>query len=765
VTVARLALRVLRGGGAAGLIRLALMIVGVSVGVAAVLFVATIPGALGRRAAVEGERLPSPTDDKSAALFRFQLLNDSWHGRILSRTLLAASTATAPPPPGVARFPSAGEAWVSPALATALRDDPDLTSRVPGRIAGTIGPDGLEGPDELVAYVGVSSNELGQEASLGDGWNGLLSVTTDANSQGSSVAFELALLIAVPAAGYLLICARLSAATRTRRYASLRLLGLRRAELLRVAMIESAIAGGLGAILGVGLYRAVNPLVADTGIAGFRWYPQETEVGTGGLVAAVVVVAIASSIVGSAAVARGLRRPMVARFDPDEMRARWWMAAPFVLGLALIAEPLLLQTNTPGHPQRPNSIRGALLLAGVVLTFAGLLLALKPILAGIAARISAGEAPAPIRIAARRLELSPSAVSRLLVGLVLLVLVAGLGAGITRDLEVAAGPTVTERQVAIRGESVPAASRDAIFHLRATAGWALVRSVVVPPNGHDVRTADDYVRYVGVDMLIADCDTARQLAGVPLPNCQDGRMYRVDDRSPDPGIPVVPAGTSLTFHDRGGGEVPMAMPQQAMSVDLPPNSGIGLNTILFAGRQSPLGWPDETTFDFILASNDTTIEAFKGAVARLAPAAQLEVANENLDALDRYRIQRGALTFGVWAGFMLGCLAFVIAMVDRAVDRRRDVVSLAVLGMTSRSIRFTQLATMLLPLVAGLGLAAVIGNLTANALLRLDGRQFGWYQGSWRLSLVPVAVGLLLAVLASFAVPGRRPRAEDLRRE
>jgi FtsX-like permease family len=138
---------------------------------------------------------------------------------------------------------------------------------------------------------------------------------------------------------------------------------------------------------------------------------------------------------------------------------------------------------------------------------------------------------------------------------------------------------------------------------------------------------------------------------------------------------------------------------------------------------------------------------------------------QNLDALERYRIQRGTLTFGVWVGFLLGCLAFLIAMVDRAVDRRSDVVSLAVIGMPRWSIRLSQLATVLLPLIIGLGSAALVGNLVANAFLRLDGRQFGWYQGGWRLSLMPVAVGLVLAVGAAFIIPGNRPRSEDLCRE
>lgn len=767
MTTGKLALRVLRGGGRAGLIRLALMIVGVALGVTAVLFVAMIPGALADRATVAGSRMPRVTDDRSSAIFQFHIVKDSWRGRPLTRTLLAASTksATPPPPPGVGSFPAAGDVWVSPALAADLQIDPDLAARIPGHIVGKISWQGLQGPGELVAYIGVTPETLGTQSSLGVGWFGLPRVTTDATNQAPSIRLELAFLIVLPALGYLLVCARLSAATRIRRYASLRLLGLRKAEILRIASIESGVAGAIGAILGVVFYALMNPIVAANGVTGFTWYPQRSVVGDGWRIFAVLLTLLLSGAIGAGGVARSLRRPLSARLDPTERQVRWWLSIPFVLGIALLIEPLVFQGNTPRHPHRLTTVSGALLLAGLILAFGGLLLALRPVLSFAATYIAESKASAALRLAARRLEFSPTPIIRLLTGLVLLILVAGTGAGVLHDLEVAAGPSVTQQLLTVNAASIPADHRDETYNLDASARWATINSIVEPPHGRKIQNTEDFLRFVGMNLVVATCAQAQELAGTTLSGCRDGHVYRISDTRPHPNMPTIAAGTAVRFHNATNGEVTITVPTSVLAVPLPGDSWISSNTILVTGHQSPIGWPAETVFHFALPNNYQSIDSFIADVARLAPSADVRIANQNLDALERYRIQRGALTFGMWTGFILGCLAFLIAMLDRAVDRRRDVVGLTVLGMPTTTMRLTQLATFLLPLALGLGLAALVGNLVGNAFLRLDGRQFGWYQGGWRLMLTPVVVGLGLAALASLIIPGRRPKAEDLRRE
>jgi hypothetical protein len=69
--IVRMAFRLIRGGGLAGLMRMALMIVGIALGVAAASLVAVMPGVLDARAGVMNSRTPGPAPDGSVANFVF----------------------------------------------------------------------------------------------------------------------------------------------------------------------------------------------------------------------------------------------------------------------------------------------------------------------------------------------------------------------------------------------------------------------------------------------------------------------------------------------------------------------------------------------------------------------------------------------------------------------------------------------------------------------------------------------------------------------
>jgi hypothetical protein len=115
--------------------------------------------------------------------------------------------------------------------------------------------------------------------------------------------------------------------------------------------------------------------------------------------------------------------------------------------------------------------------------------------------------------------------------------------------------------------------------------------------------------------------------------------------------------------------------------------------------------------------------------------------------------------------FALGIAAFLISAAGRAVERRREVTALVVVGTPKRTLRLVQWTQTLVPLALALAVAAGVGHLAGNALLRLQGRQVGWYTGTVAAAWPMVAVGLLAAVGVGSIVVGLRPRAEDLRRE
>ncbi len=120
---------------------------------------------------------------------------------------------------------------VSPRLREALTERPGLAGLVPGRLTGTIGPDGLTGPHELYSYIGRSPGQLPYSArplgGFGSAWTPAPAVDSSTLDILRFTLTCVALLpLAVLLAVFLSVCARLSAEARARRLAALRLLGL-----------------------------------------------------------------------------------------------------------------------------------------------------------------------------------------------------------------------------------------------------------------------------------------------------------------------------------------------------------------------------------------------------------------------------------------------------------------------------------------------------------------------------------------------------------
>ncbi len=78
----RLALRLLRGGGTAGAIRVGLTVLGVAVGVLAALLAFAVPRSLEAGAARVNDRTPVVAGDESRAAFYFRIVEDDFGDRI-----------------------------------------------------------------------------------------------------------------------------------------------------------------------------------------------------------------------------------------------------------------------------------------------------------------------------------------------------------------------------------------------------------------------------------------------------------------------------------------------------------------------------------------------------------------------------------------------------------------------------------------------------------------------------------------------------------
>jgi ABC-type lipoprotein release transport system permease subunit len=762
----RLAFRLVRGGGVAGFVRLTLVVVGIAVGIAVATLVAVMPGVLQGRADVMNARMPRPPAENGRANFVFSTSTDVWDGQRLGRTFLADVGPAAVPAPGVARLPGPGELVVSPALAVRLLHEPELAPLVPGRVVGTIQPAGLLSPNELFAYVGVPRDGMA-DAHAGAAFGSRDNLALE--KQQTGLTQSLALLVLPPVVIYLVVCGRLAAATRLRRYAALRLIGMRRGLVLRIAFLESAVSGLVGGLTGILLFRMAHPALASSGVLGFSWYPDKTGFSPAFIAFLTVVVSVISGFVGAAGLRRSLSRPITARRDTGEARPRVWLLLPLAFGLGVTTYILFAVRPPAGadvHYSMPTTM-ALIAIGSVVITVIGVLVGLKPIIAAVARMMRHPSFALPVRMAGARLALQAGVTLRLLVGLALLVLVAGVSAGVLRDLELRSSPRGTSYSVDIDGASVPnPAIRQKIFEVPSRFRWTVESSVLPQNDAIGGSGVVDQARASGYRLVTMSCSGLRNMFRQPYPECRDGRWYRMASQSIVDTPYEVPEGAKFEF-DRGDGRhESVTVPGQRIVV--PDDSPFPVQAYggLFYAHDGPSwSWTKDSYSAFLIDPDPRALSEFKVRVAALSPATQVKVWGEDLDLLELARNQRGVIDFGVLVGFLVAILAFGVATVDNAVERRRDVAVLLVVGMRRRLIRLTQILQLLAALVVVLLVAAVAGYLAGNVALRLNDVSRAWYAGTLDAMVPFSGVAVLVAICAGSFVAVRKLASEDLKRE
>lgn len=173
----------------------------------------------------------------------------------------------------------------------------------------------------------------------------------------------------------------------------------------------------------------------------------------------------------------------------------------------------------------------------------------------------------------------------------------------------------------------------------------------------------------------------------------------------------------------------------------------------------------DDVFFYHLAAQIRALDTFTTRLAKVAPAATLNVYDLDLDRLETYRVERGAVDGGIAVGFALSLAAFLISSLSQSRERRADNGALAVLGMRPRELRTVQRIQLLVPLLIALPAATAIGVLGGNSLMRASGRNTGWYFGGLSEAAGLTALALALAWVAGSAATGGRLRPADLRRD
>jgi hypothetical protein len=278
------------------------LVVATALASAALVVLAHVLLAVGAAPGRWGDVSPSRSLDRSQFSWD-QILSTHDERTVVALVVHAQAPDEAPVPPGVTRFPHAGEAFVSPALRAAIRADPTLAGRVPGEIVGTIGDDGLVAPDELRVIAAVSD-----PGGLYGGWSwGTRDIEAVGLVPGGETALVLALLWGLPAVVALAACGHAYAGRLRRRLARLRVLGASRGDLLeyvRSYVVRScAPAAGVGVLAGT----CAVALLSRTGVVGIAFFSPGLVVS--GLVAAAV---LGLALLGVGAAGAVAARPLLA---------------------------------------------------------------------------------------------------------------------------------------------------------------------------------------------------------------------------------------------------------------------------------------------------------------------------------------------------------------------------------------------------------------------------------------------------------------------
>ncbi|AVT40522.1 FtsX-like permease family protein [Plantactinospora sp. BB1] len=756
-----LGLRLSVGSGRGGLLRTALMSSGAALGVLLVLAsLATVSVAGAQHGRAEARTPVREENPASPSALRIYDIEDVVGGRVLRRTAVIGATATSPRPPGVAALPAPGEMVVSPALRDLLATDGRAAARLPQRVIGTVGPAGLLAPDELLAYVGAEPVTVPEvERMLDEHWpvTGFGHPLNYALGQGAGpdvftpariLAGAFGLFVLVPFGVFLATCARLSASTRDRRIAALRLLGVSARQATLVNAVETGVVTLGGALLGLAAFAILAPVSAGWRIGRLRWYAADLAVPVPVVVGMVAVTVAYAVAVGVLATRSARIDPLAVRRDAPHRRPGVWRVLPLLAGLA--------GAVLAGWSGRHEPTQSDALLFAVSMLLTGLALPLAlPTLGYAAAALVARLPGTPVwlELAAARLRHTPGVAPRLVAAFAVMVYVAGMGSlGVSlivndRGLSPTNDPAGRRMYQLLGPGPLPAAE------LRQLPGVQLVDLVGVPAT---VSGEPDF-------LVVGDCaDFTGMFALGAGESCVDGRTYRLVHESFFGGAPLPQPGAEVVA--QGGTRIPV--PEQILHTRMRFDVGMGGPMLITrqAAVAATLEVPPSSSVHLV-ATDPAAADRAAQVLAARVPTRYLEGdlgARRGFDA----ELLVTLLVAGLTLSFVLGIGAFAAAAIDRTVERRRDNATLAVVGTSPRTITAGEVGFGTLPLVIGLGLASLATIIIATVLAGLfdvDRAQvFDRVAPTLWLAGGALVVGVVLIAVPAWLT--QRITAEQLRR-
>ncbi|WP_406061744.1 ABC transporter permease [Streptomyces sp. NBC_01077] len=771
-------------GGRAGLLRTVLTATGIGFGVALLLLASSLPNMLFQREvresvrAIDGsESVTSPRPDSFLHLGRTTVYRDD----VISGTLLRPEGDAPPVPPGADAFPALGEMLVSPALRELL-DSPEgalLKERLPYKVAGTIGQDGLIGPAELryVAHVGFLDTANFDGRGTRYGW----SVPEEPMNAFLILLVVVAcVVLLLPVLVFIATAVRFGGEQRDRRLAALRLVGADTAMTRRIAAGESLAGALLGLLVGLGLFAVARQFAGAFTIWDVNAYPSDV-VPMPALAALALVAVPVSSVVVTLFALRGVViEPLgVVRTSTPRRRRVWWRLLLLAAGVALLV-PLMGEVRAT-----ETSLDTVGVATGTTLALIGLTTLLPWLVEAGVKRLHAG--PVAWQLAVRRLQLSSGTAARAVSGIV----VAATGAialqmlfqAMESDFTEFTGEDVSRAQISFGANARSAEeARGMIARFERTEGVTgvigIVESRVWRPG--PLKGGEEFSPTVS--MRVGDCASLKEFAA--LPSCTDGDVFvflaHGAQGNPDDSFVTRAARPGATVALRDPHPHPSA-PQRTEATPLP-QWRIPATARIVDSRPDPTGM-----YEYGILATPSAIDAARldepdaQAMVRLDPAVPdaADFARNTAADIDPTSwvrtladTQQDAAFSSVRTGILVGstltmllvAASLLVATLEQLRDRKRLLSSLVAFGTRRSTLSWSVLWQTAVPIALGLVLAVAGGLGLGVVLLKMGGQRV---QDWWVfLPVVGIGLGLIAAVtLLSMPVLWRLMRADGLRTE
>lgn len=647
-------------------------------------------------------------------------VKDRYRGQSISVTQVAVIGSSDLPPPGVTRLPGPGELLVSPALAQ-LMDDPltTLATRYPGRVVGSIGPDGLSGPRSLVAYVGVNPSELSSDAILvteyGQSAEALaLPYTLVTGTRLMVIAFLIPLL-----ALFAMACS-MGSAEREQRLAALRLLGMASGHAKMEVAVEAGFSAILGLLAGIASFALLRAAVSARVPIGAGLFPEDVVPSIWFVIAMVVGLPTLAITASWLAIRRVETGPLGVVRRSSVRVARGWRLWPLLVGVACLGLSGLVR----GDGDAGVAASGTLLLIAVVLIMLGLALGSSVVNQWISRRVSARANRVGLALAAHRVIADPAATARPAAGLAFGVYLAGMLLTFFPLLADSATLGYREFEQALLGETVMSqvgsaspASLDALRHHEGVQAVAEFRQI-------RVSSADAPLKVVGA--VAVDCRDLTVVAPVPMSDCARGLV----SSGRDPFLAVARSGGSLVVNGSPDVTAPgLADPVVSSIVSILARGMDGYEAPLLpleGSLPAAAGDPQRDRFDhegiiLVRIADGADIEAVRTAVIRTTGASNVITAAERAaEAGNVTSVYREMTTAILALVGLVAAASLLVTTTEQVRAQRRSLVMLRICGTPIGTLQGSLLQQMLLTTVPATIAAFVLGTYSATVFAALN---------------------------------------------